>query len=259
MCAHGAAQEQVPAVWKEREFVFSYRSSIAIYACTSLESRVASILRAIGARPDLQVKLSNCRETTRPPGPPVSDPVNAPVSVPGSRNARGSLSTSALDRRTSVEQNVNVLVRLSMPVEVTPDVVDELKRDKSRRELVSHVTGDPAPRFDDPIVFAAERRVVTLSRDTIGIEPEECELLDQISASGFRELGIRVVSRDFVCDRNRVSLIAPRLDVEALLVASHETDDDRRAPPAGGVEADPGAPAASDEDPAEPAAEKPPE
>lgn len=247
----GTAQEVVPAVWKERKFSFAYRSSTNVYTCDALESRVASILRAIGARPDMQVRVSNCRESVLPPGAPVSDTA--------SRNPRIPQTAPAADRLNDSMQSVNVLVRVSMPVEVTPEVAEELKHDKSRRELVSKATGNPGPRFDDPIVFAAQRQVVTVSHETAGIDRAECELLDQMSASGFRELGVRVVRRDFVCDRGRVSLIYPELAVEALMAASHETDDDRKAPAAAGDEADPGAPDASDEGPVEPATSQPPE
>jgi hypothetical protein len=246
----GSAQEQVEAVWKERQFSFAYRSSIAIYSCTSLEGRIANILHAIGARPDLQIRLANCRETTLPPGTPAIEYGNTrlpggPAVERGSGNARETQLGTAISRPTDYEQFVNVLVRLKMPVEVTPEVAEELRKDKSRRELVSHVTGDPLPRFDDPIAFAAERRVVTLSRKTIGVEPIECELLDQISARGFRELGVRVVSKNFVCERGQVSLIAPELKVEALMFVAPGIGDDRQAPAGGGEKADPGEPAGS--------------
>jgi hypothetical protein len=264
VCSQATAQEQVAAVWKEREFFFSYRSAIAIYACSSLESRVANILHAIGARPDLEIRLTNCRETTRPPGTPAIERGSTrlpgvPGSQPGGWNARETQLGTGLNQPVDSQQSVNVFVRLKMPVEVTPEVAEELRRDKSRRELVSHVTGDPLPKFDDPIAFAAERRVVTLSRETIGLEPVECELLDQISATRFRELGVRVVSKNFVCDRREVSHIAPELEVEALMVAAVDTGDDRQAPAEGGEKADPGKPAASEEKPAEMPAAKPAE
>jgi hypothetical protein len=202
--------------------------------------------------------------TTRLPGGPAVER--------GAGNARETQLGTTLSHPTDYEQFVNVLVRLKMPVEVTPEVAEELRKDKARRELVSHVTGDPLPRFDDPIVFAAERRVVTLSRKTIGVEPIECELLDQISTRGFRELGVRVVSKNFVCERGQVSLIPPELKVEALMFVAPGTGDDRQAPTGDGERADPGEPAGSSDDsakpaepaasevkPAEPAPEKPPD
>ena len=103
------------------------------------------------------------------------------------------------------------------PVAVTPEVLAEIDRDKSRRELVSRVTGNPAAAMNDPIVFAAQRQTVTLSRQTMRLEPEDCELLEQIATNVFRELDVRVVRRSSTCDARQPSAIAPQLTVEALL------------------------------------------
>lgn len=217
----------VAAVWKERRLFFAYRSSYAIFPCTTLEDRVADILRAVGARPDLEVTIDNCAEL--PATPAIGTGNRAGWEQNRASNDRigwgGSAWPSEADarlaRRDEPGPASNVTVRLRMPVELTPDVAAELQRDRSRRELISRATGDPAARFNDPIVFAAQRRNVTLSRKTIDLEPVECELLDQMS-SGFRRIGIKVVGRSFSCDRDRVSLIPPELEVEALLPASPE-------------------------------------
>ena len=34
----------------------------------------------------------------------------------------------------------------------------EIEKDKSRRDLISRVTGDPRAALNDPIVFPAERK-----------------------------------------------------------------------------------------------------
>lgn len=100
-----------------------------------------------------------------------------------------------------------------MPVEVTPQVLAELEKDKSRRELLARVTGNP---LNEPIVFPAERRTVELSRQTLKLDAEECELLEQMSRALFKKLGIRV-TRSTSCSRDRVSAIPPHMRVEALL------------------------------------------
>jgi hypothetical protein len=249
--AQSAAQEDVAAVWKERKVSFTYGSSIAIYSCSALEGRVASILRAVGARDDLQVKASMCSESIAP--------LDARIGTRGSTNAADPLSARFVDRRTDVDQSADVFVRLMMPVEVTTEVLAELKKDKSRRELVSRATGNPAAKFNDPVLFTAQWQTVTLSRKTIGLEPEECELLDQMSGSVFRQLDVRVVRRGYTCDPYRVSRIPPELTVEALLGTPFVTGSAQPTPAAGEGDADPGAPAASDDDPAEPATDKTPE
>ena len=226
--ARGAAPEPVAAVWKEREFDFIYRSSVAVFSCSTLKGRVATILHALGARPDLKITLSNCNETSTPPGTRVNDPV--------SRNAWGAAPGPIHAQRTDPRQSVAVYVQMYMPTEVTPEVLVELQRDRSRRELISHMTGNPAAKFNDPVVFMAQWQPVTLSRETINLEPAECELLDQMSANDFGGLGIRVVHRDYSCDPSRVSHISPQLDVEAFLVATSDNSHGQPSPAAGGTQ-----------------------
>lgn len=244
----GAAQEQVAAVWKARKLSFSYGSYTTIYSCSALAGRVASILRAVGARDDIKVEVNDCSESITPPVPGIYDPAGGNTWKP--------VSDSTLDRRTDRQQFVHVNVRLMVPVEVTPEVLDELKRDKSRRELVSRITGNPAARFNDPILFPAQWQPVTLSHKTIGLSAEECELLEQMSASVFRQLGVREVSRGFSCDPDRVSRIPPVLVVETFLPTPFGSDDAKQTPAAGDDDADPSAPSGSDDEPAEPATDK---
>lgn len=238
-----AAQEPKPAVFKATEVSFFYRSSIAIYSCSALRDRVASILRAIGARDDLEVDVTGC------------DRLMVPAEVP--RGTARTPSDHILKQRTDRGQLANVRVRLMMPTEVTPEVLAEIDRDKSRRDLVSRVTGNSAATLNDPIVFAAQWQPVTLSRDSIGLQPEECELLDQMSSSVFRQLGVRVVSRSSMCDSNRVSRFAPKATVEALMGIQFGPSSIPQLPAAGESDTDPSAPAASDADPAEPANDTP--
>jgi hypothetical protein len=134
-----------------------------------------------------------------------------------------------------------------MPTEVTADVAAELERDKSRRELVSHVTGNPLPRFNDPVMFAAQRQAVTLSRKTIGLEPAECELLDQMSSNVFPGLGIDVVSRNLACDPRGAARIPPEIVVEALVVAPADEGGSKLEDNEEGT-ADPGPPPARNDD-----------
>jgi hypothetical protein len=246
------AQEQGPvtAVWQRQELAFSYTSAIAIYTCDALRNRVASILYAVGARPDMEIKVTSC------------DRANVPMEVTTvDRGPRGIGTVSVTDnvRRTERQQVAVIRVRVSMPVEMTPEVVDELKADKSRRELISRVTANPMPRFDDPVPFTAERRIVTLSYKTIGIEAADCELLDQVVSSTFRTLGVRVLNRGYSCDRNRVSNIRPTLEAEALVAAQLKHSPPQELPPEGDDDAASASPAVRGEEPAAPVSEEPPE
>lgn len=239
-----AAQEQKAAVFKVREVDFSYRSSVAIYSCGALKDRVATILRAVGARDNVEVRADDCEEFIAPP----EEPMNT-WQTPTDRFR---------NQRTSRGQLTHVRVRLMIPTEVTPEVLAELKRDKSRRELVSRVTGNPAAMLDEPIVFWAQWQPVTLSRDSIGLEPAECELLDQMSTSVFPQLDVRVVRRSSSCNRNHVSRISPQLTVEALIGSAFAPGKAQQTPAAGESNTDPGAPAAVDTEPAEAATDTTP-
>jgi hypothetical protein len=104
-----------------------------------------------------------------------------------------------------------------MPVEVTPGIVEEVERDKARRELVSRVQGNRNAAMNDAIFFPAERQTVELSHDTIDLEAIDCELLEQLSMAVFRKLDLKVTNRSLACDPRERSYINPSLTVEALL------------------------------------------
>jgi hypothetical protein len=209
-CLAQQQQEPIVAVWKERRFVFNYDSTIAMYSCNALAARVASVLRAVGARDDVQASASNCDHQQMAADTHVMDQ--------GRWNTSASMtSQSPTVPRPELHQSAIVRVRAMMPVEVTDEVLAELKKDKAKRELVARLTGNPAERFNDPAAFKASWQPVTLSNKTTGLEPEECELIDQMSSLLFPKLGVHVVRRNYICDPKHVSLIPPSVEVQALL------------------------------------------
>jgi hypothetical protein len=219
-----AAQEQTAAVLKLHELDFVYHGSAAVLSCSALQRRVASVLRALGAREDVEVRVTDCDAVVAPLGgpedtwPTESDPWRTPSDPWATSSDRWQSGSDRLrNRATGRKQSAHVRVRVMMPVEVTSEVLAEVEKDKARRDLVSRVTGNPAASFDDPIVFPAQRQTVTLSRRTIGLEPEECELLQQMSQRIFKKLDMRVIRRGPSCDRDQVSHIPPQLTVEALM------------------------------------------
>ena len=209
------ADDKIAAVLKAQEVDFVYRSTVNLFACDELRNHVAVILRAMGARDDVRVRVNDCELVLIPddtsatwdrslPGNPVN-PVN-PVN-PADRFRDGS------DER---RQFSTVHVWLMFPIEATPEIMAEIDKDKSRRDLISRVTGNPAAAFNDPIVFPAERKEVTLSQKSIRLRPEHCELLEQMSQSLFRRLDIKVISKQLSCDRYGRSHFAPKVTVEVL-------------------------------------------
>lgn len=213
--AQPAAQEQVTAVLKMRESDFVYRTTRNPLSCDELRNGVAVILSALGARDDVQVRLTNCM------GGDVPD-----LSVSGDPSQtwdnnwdRSTQQQSPMERMrgSTPRQNTPVHIYAMMPVVATPKIAKEMEQDKARRELLSRVTGNMNAALNDPILFAAARQQVTLSKDNIKLRPEHCELLDQMISGVFRDLDLRTVRRSVSCDPHQRSNFAPEVTVEALL------------------------------------------
>lgn len=224
--ATGLPPGQVPAVLRSREVDFIYRSTTNLLSCDDLRRHVSLVLRALGARDDVQVTAYECESFIAPD--PTSAPSRSGPSASGMFDRQAVLdpssrTTGAMDRmRTNRSdryraQTTPVHIQLMMPAIVTPEILAEIDRDKSRRQLISRVTNNPAVALDDAILFAAERRDVTLSHDTIELEPEDCELLEQMVPSVFRELDLKVTSQTLACDPRQRSHFLPHLTVDALL------------------------------------------
>jgi hypothetical protein len=206
------ADEQVAAVLKTYEIRFVYHSFVNVLACDELRNDIRVILRALGAREDVQVRVNDCQIVVIPDD----------TAPPWGRSNRDDPTDIFRDRDRALERDIdqrqtsNVRVQVMFPIEATPQVLVEIEKDKSRRDLISRVTGDPVPALNDPIVFPAERRHVTLSQATIRLRPEHCELLEQMIPTVFRKLGIKVVRNQLSCDRYGRSRLAPKLTVEVL-------------------------------------------
>jgi hypothetical protein len=258
---------QIPAVLKLHEINFSYRSHAAPFSCLGLEGRIASILRYLGARDDVQVKVTGCEQSI---GTMEEPDVMVPLPSSSDRSSQypserwrtmpNSGSSSLYRRDRTREPSAYLRVRVMIPVEVTPEVLAELKKDKSRRELAARVSGNKAG-LDDPIVFPAERQQVKLSRHTVKLEPEDCELIQEMSSSVFPKLGMRMVRRPS-CDRDEVSRIYPEATIDALMPVMPKGPEIKLAPEEPGTAAPaPSAPAPAapaEMPPAEPATPSPP-
>jgi hypothetical protein len=202
-----AAQDDVAAVYKVHEVRFVYRTFVNQLDCSELRNHVAVILLAMGARDDIKVRATNCEAFLLPDESPAWD-----------RSRRFGWPTDRFggfdDDRT---QSSFVRVTVMFPVEATPAVMAEIDKDKSRRELVSRVTGNPLAAANDPIIFPAQRQQVTLSRATLRLRPEDCELLEQMIPTVFRKLDVKVVRKDLSCNSHQRSYFPPTVVVETLL------------------------------------------
>jgi hypothetical protein len=217
------ADAPVTAVYKVQEISLHYQLPRQFQACHELQQRVANILLAVGARDDINVDVRNC-DTYMVGGDDMMDPLPGRAgSDPFDRDPfdRGDpFNRSSTFRNSASERRPSALIRirLQMPVEVTPAVLKEIEKDKSRRELVSRVTRNPNAAMNDPIVFEAQRQEVTLSSRTLRLQPEDCQLLEQMGNQLFRKLDVKVTRRTANCGpRDSASHIPPQMTVEALL------------------------------------------
>jgi hypothetical protein len=201
-CNCAASADEAAAVFNAHEVRFVYRSLVNPLDCSQLRNHVAGILRAVGARDDIKVQVTNCEIFLSPDEDPDWDSWGraSPLDRFGPGSERMQIS--------------NVRIELMFPVEATPAVLAEIDKDKSRRELISRVTGNPLAALNDPIIFPVQRKEVTLSRSTIRLRPEDCELLEQMLPTVFRKLDVKVVRRELYCDPHQRSNFAPKVVVE---------------------------------------------
>jgi hypothetical protein len=217
-----AAQEPVTAVLKMRESDFVYRSQLYYMSCDDLRNGVAVILRALGARDDVQVRVTNC-SMGGVPDLVVSGGGTGPQSQSGStwdngwdRSTRQQSPMERMRNETPT-QSIPVHIWAMMPVPADSKVMKEMEKDKARRELISRVTGNMNVAMNDPILFAAKRQQVELSHDTIKLGPEHCQLLDQMITHVFRDFDLKAVRKNLSCDPHQKSNFPPSATVEALL------------------------------------------
>jgi hypothetical protein len=216
------ADAPITAVYKLQELSLHYNLPRRFQACHELQNRVANILLAVGARDDIKVDVRNCDafvagddDMMDPlPGRSGSDPFDR--ADPFDRGDPFNRPSSTFRNSSSRRQQALIRIQLQMPAEVTPALLKEIEKDKSRRELVSRVTRNPAAAMNDPIVFEAQRQEVTLSSRTVRLQPEDCELLEQMGNQIFRKLAVKVTRRSASCGRDS-SRIPPQMTVEALL------------------------------------------
>jgi hypothetical protein len=211
-----AADEIVNAIWKDQEFDFLYRSSTNIYSCSAMRSRVKSVLRAIGADKGLEVSVTGCEEFIIPTPEELEIPPVGRGPQPSNSAAERLRERQRLRPRES--QFARVRIKMRSPIPATPEALAELEKTKPYRELLGRVTGKDTLQ-EAAAQFPARRQQISLSTRKLDLEPEECELIEQMITEVFPKLQVRVVKKNISCFPPRVSKLKPRLEVEALVKA----------------------------------------
>jgi hypothetical protein len=174
-----AESQPVDAIWKQHEFSFHFQSFTTFYSCTGLESKLERLLKALGAK-DAQVRV-------RAPECP-----------------------------TTVARLPRVTIEARSPVEATPEAIAERDKNKSTRELAARVQGKKESS-EITEQFPASWKRVSLSRGALGLEPGDCELIDELRRKVLPRLAVRVIKDSVSCSPNTLQLGQPQLEVESLV------------------------------------------
>jgi hypothetical protein len=174
----------VNAVWVERKVNFTYMPLTSYYSCDGLRDKVRWILRQLGARPDFTVRSRGCIE------------VQGPELFPG------------------------VEIVAALPAEATPELLQQLADDASKRQLAARAAGKPNPVIEATVQFPARPKRVEFRSGTTTLDDlqnGDCELMEQLVRNDvFGKLGARVVDSQTHCVPRQVSLGAVRMTVEVL-------------------------------------------
>jgi len=186
--AEQGSPEPAQAIWMDQEFAFYFQSQTTFYSCSSLEGKLERILTALGAQAHVKVRSVDCQ--------------SGPVRMP------------------------RVLVKGRTPVEATPQAIAQRDKGKSKRELTARVRGET----EDPEAlapFPAQWKRVSLSRGAVGLEPGDCELIDELRRKVLPKLAVRIVEDGTHCTPHQLTLGQPQLQVDAL-VALPKPDEPKK-------------------------------
>lgn len=177
--AGAADPPPVQAIWKPQEINFYYQSFTAFYSCTGLEDKLRRILKELGVQGTVRVRSADCPN--------------------------------------SVARMPRVLLNVVSPVAATPQALAERAKEMSKRELSARVRGETEELKDALEEFPAQWRRVALTRGSLGLEPGDCELIDELRRKVLPKLAVRIVDDNVSCSPNQLSLGQPQLEVEALV------------------------------------------
>ena len=178
--AEVAAPEPVQAIWKDQELAFFFQTQTTFYSCSSLEAKLERILKLLGATAKVRVRSVDCQSAGR------------------------------------IARMPRIIINVHAPVEATPEAYAERDKTKSTRELAARVRGEK----EDPetlAAFPAQWKRVSLSRGAVGLEPGDCELIDELRRKVLPKLAIRVVKDGTHCTPQQLTIGQPQLEVEALV------------------------------------------
>jgi hypothetical protein len=180
----------VNAVWVEHDLAFTYMGFTSHYSCSGLEDKVKYVMKQLGARPGFKVTSGGCVNLSGP------------------------------------EVMPRVRVRAALPQEATPEVLAQLEKDRSVRELAARAGGKPLPATDEAAArFPATWRVVTFEGTPISdIQDGDCELLEQLIRNVLKPMGVREVAGSSLnCVPHQVPINAVNVKLQVLSAPQADT------------------------------------
>ena len=189
--AAGDDTNAVQAVWQPVEVKYSYVGFTTAYNCDAFESKVKSILLALGATPMTKVQANGCIDVNRP------------------------------------SRNFFVTITTATPIAASEA---KEPGDKATKELVERLTGKADPLKTDPFP-AQWKTVDLSRERRLNLEPGDCELMEGLRDKVLPKIGAKVVAHNISCTPGNLSIQTPQLSVSALVAlpkADDSTAADRR-------------------------------
>ncbi len=170
--------DAVDAIWRVQSLPFAFRGRHVLYACSTFQKKLRSVLEAVGAHSSLIIQTS-CSQTAL---------------------------TGRIDAR----------IALATPTPATAENIAAATTFDSKRELIARLKKTPLPTASDIERFRAVHRTVVLeNRGGLQLEPSDCELLIAIRDQLFPRLDVVVAKNTAFCSE---ALARPVLiEVQALI------------------------------------------
>jgi hypothetical protein len=181
VAAHAYGQSApVQAVWKPQKITMSYFSPTTYYSCDALEAKMKRIIGQLGLIGDVRVRAADC--------------------------ARGGVVTMP-----------NVHIEALAPVEASPQVLAELKKDESFRSLVARVNKARTQKIEVGEQFPAQWRDVQVGKG-LDLTGSDCDLLRDIQRQLLPKLAVKIKPANRTCDSRDATVNGkPFLDLQVLL------------------------------------------
>jgi hypothetical protein len=183
--ALAATDAPVEAVWKTQRVDFVYWADSSFYTCEGLRTKLRAILKSVGARDNLIIRVSS---------------------------ACGDMSFM-----------IPVQITIQSPVEATEVSLQELTNHTVEDELIARVRNERLATVEDLPRFNAVVKEISFARDrSLRLAEGDCELVRQVRQQILPLLAVRVLYADLHCSPTG-NVGRPRLTVAALVAAPDVT------------------------------------